>query len=214
MQTGINVSVSLRKREGGRGRGSLFKMETSSFQQRNAGARRKSSARLISIPLIVAVMLRGALWAEPLAQPRALQIFTHTHTGHIPLQIFTHTHTQVTYRCRSSHTHTQVTYRCSSSADMQSWMWAGDTRRLHGDDASLYDFDQKDPLGPGAHLSWKGLRPGGGCSMRFRARRDGGLSAAAAAVGTLSCCPPLPASGCRYRFEWHGLTDDDDSSNG
>ena len=48
-------------------------------------------------------------------------------------------------------------------------------------------------------LAWKGLRPDAGCSMRFRARRGGGLSAAAAAVGTLSCCRPVPASGCRYR---------------
>ena len=48
-------------------------------------------------------------------------------------------------------------------------------------------------------LAWNGLRPGAGCSMRFRARRGGGLSAAAAAVGTLSCCRPVPASGCRYR---------------
>ena len=56
--------LSLRKREGGRGRGSLFKMETSSSRQRNAGARRKSSARLTSIPLIAAVMLQRALWAE------------------------------------------------------------------------------------------------------------------------------------------------------
>ena len=56
--------LSLRKREGGRGRGSLFKMETSSSRERNAGARRNSSARLISTPLIVAVVLRGALLAE------------------------------------------------------------------------------------------------------------------------------------------------------
>ena len=48
-------------------------------------------------------------------------------------------------------------------------------------------------------LAWKGLRPDAGCSMRFRARRGGGLSAAAAAVATLSCCRPVPASGCRYR---------------
>ena len=53
--------------------------------------------------------------------------------------------------------------------------------------------------GQAVALAWKGLRPDAGCSMRFRARRGGGLSAAAAAVGTLSCCRPVPASGCRYR---------------
>lgn len=35
-------------------------------------------------------------------------------------------------------------------------------------------------------LAWKGLRPDAGCSMRFRARRGGGLSAAAAAVDVVS----------------------------
>ena len=53
--------------------------------------------------------------------------------------------------------------------------------------------------GQAVALAWKGLRPDAGCSMRFRARRGGGLSAAAAAVGTLSCCRPVPASRCRYR---------------
>ena len=53
--------------------------------------------------------------------------------------------------------------------------------------------------GQAVALAWKGLRPDAGCSMRSRARRGGGLSAAAAAVGTLSCCRPVPASGCRYR---------------
>ena len=53
--------------------------------------------------------------------------------------------------------------------------------------------------GQAVALVWKGLRPDAGCSMRSRARRGGGLSAAAAAVGTLSCCRPVPASGCRYR---------------
>jgi len=37
--------------------------------------------------------------------------------------------------------------------------------------------------GQAVALAWKGLRPDAGCSMRFRARRGGGLSAAAAAVG-------------------------------
>ena len=42
--------------------------------------------------------------------------------------------------------------------------------------------------GQAVALAWKGLRPDAGCSIRSRAGRDGGLSAAAAAVGTLCCC--------------------------
>ena len=40
--------------------------------------------------------------------------------------------------------------------------------------------------GQAVALAWKGLRPDAGCSMRFRARRGGGLSAAAAAVDVVS----------------------------
>ena len=40
--------------------------------------------------------------------------------------------------------------------------------------------------GQAVALAWKGLRPDAGCSMRFRARRVGGLSAAAAAVDVVS----------------------------
>ena len=41
--------------------------------------------------------------------------------------------------------------------------------------------------GQAVALAWKGLRPDAGCSMRFRARRGGGLSAAAVDVVSAAC---------------------------